>query len=264
MKIQIHIAALIAVCAASSGANADHKHGPRNECWRDSKYPGNGWAYYYCGAQAAKCDGKKSKGHDTVFWQYHGDSFSFETDDKETYWCCGGTKSAEGKYFRSDSWIVDTKTERMAIPGGSCNKKIHTNVCGETYTEECTEPDTCDPGLTLRNKVCTKPCTENQVFESALSNTCIDCETTGYQGPSLDRNSCIKCDKDTEFFNREQKKCMKKSTFSKYSQESMRECWRCPSDFYSDCVSELSKPTAQRGTAVKNWAEIKKRCHLDK
>ena len=64
MKIQIHIAALIAVCAASSGANADHKHGPRNECWRDSKYPGNGWAYYYCGAQAAKCDGKKSKGHE--------------------------------------------------------------------------------------------------------------------------------------------------------------------------------------------------------
>ena len=28
-----HIAALIAVCAAS-GANAYHKHGPRNECWR--------------------------------------------------------------------------------------------------------------------------------------------------------------------------------------------------------------------------------------
>lgn len=30
-----HIAALIAVCAAS-GANADHKHGPRNKCWRDT------------------------------------------------------------------------------------------------------------------------------------------------------------------------------------------------------------------------------------
>lgn len=29
-----NIAALIAVCAASSGANAYHKHGPRNECWR--------------------------------------------------------------------------------------------------------------------------------------------------------------------------------------------------------------------------------------
>lgn len=32
MKISLQIAVLIAICL-TSGAYADHRHGPRNECW---------------------------------------------------------------------------------------------------------------------------------------------------------------------------------------------------------------------------------------
>ena len=128
MKIQICIAALIAICVTPA-AKADHKHGGGNECWRDSKYPGSGWAYYYCGAQSARCDGKKSKGHDTVFWQSHGEGFTFQTEPHETYFCCGGNGEKSGMYVRSDTWIVNTETERMSVAGGTCNKQIKT-CCG--------------------------------------------------------------------------------------------------------------------------------------
>lgn len=269
MKIRICIAALITICT-TSGAYADHRHGPSNECWQDTKYSDINsnykWAYYYCGTQDNKCDGKQSKGHDMVYWQYHGDSFKFKTSPYETYFCCGGTPDAKGKYVQADAWIVATKTERMQVAGGTCNKQIKTDACGETHTVECTEPDSCNPGLILRNKACIAPCGDNQVYQSATSNTCIDCETTVYQGPSLDRNSCIKCDKDTEFFNRQTKRCVKKNGLAQYSNDALKKCWRCPKNdknIYKTCVSEMSKPESQRGFAINNWPLIKKECHLD-
>ncbi|MDE6481486.1 MAG: hypothetical protein K2L25_01545 [Alphaproteobacteria bacterium] len=261
MKIQICVAALIATCI-TSGTYADHKHGPRNECWRDSEYDDH-WAYYYCGAQTNKCDGKQSKGHDTVFWQYHGDHFIFQTSPHDTYWCCGGTTESEGKYVKSRHWIVNTETERMSVAGGTCNKLIQTDACGGQHIIECTEPDTCAQGLTLRNRECIKPCGENEAFESPSSNTCVSCEASLYQGLSMDRQVCIKCDPYTEFFNRETKKCIKKSSLQQYEKDTMRECWRCPKSVYADCVKEMSKPSDQRGFATKNWKDIKKQCHLE-
>lgn len=261
MKIQICIAALIAICVTPA-AKADHKHGGGNECWRDSKYPGSGWAYYYCGAQSARCDGKKSKGHDTVFWQSHGEGFTFQTEPHETYFCCGGNGEKSGMYVRSDTWIVNTETERMSVAGGTCNKQIKTDACGGTHVVECTEPDTCNTGLILRNKECIKPCNADEVFADAASNTCIKCERTVYQGPAEDQNSCIQCDQYTEFFNRQTKKCIKKSTLKQYAKDTMKECWRCPSSVYNDCVKEMNKPSDQRGFAITNWKDIKKQCHL--
>ncbi len=237
---QICITAALITTLAATHAWADHKHGPRSECWRDTKYNKH-WAYYYCGAQAAKCDGKKSKGHDTVFWQYHGDHFRFKTHPYETYWCCGGTKEAEGKYFLSDTWIVETKTERISVAGGTCNKLIQKDVCGDTHEVMCTTPDQCNAGLILRNGECIKPCGENEVFTSPQSNTCIKCEPTIHQGPTLDRQSCIKCDEATEFFNRQTKTCVKKSSLNRYSKDAIKECWRCPLELHLKCVQAITE-----------------------
>ncbi|MDE5615663.1 MAG: hypothetical protein K2I81_02420 [Alphaproteobacteria bacterium] len=260
MKKQI-LSAIMAAVVITGGAYADHRHGPRHECWRDSEYDDH-WAYYYCGDQAAKCDGKKSKSHDTVFWQYHGDHFIFQTEPHDTYWCCGGTTESEGKYVKSAHWITNTTTERVSIYGGTCNKLIQTDACGGQHIIECTEPDTCAPGQLLRNRECIKPCGADEAFESSTSNTCISCEANLYQGPSLDRQVCIKCDQTSEFFNRETKKCVKKSSLEQYSKQTMKECWRCPQSFYADCIKEMKKPSDQRGFAINNWQEIKRKCHL--
>jgi len=249
------ITAALMMTLAMSYAHADHKHGPRNECWRDSKYDKH-WAYYYCGAQAAKCDGKKSKGHDTVFWQYHGEKFTFRTGPNETYFCCGGTKEAEGKYVRADKWIVEQKTERIEVQGGTCNKLIQKDACGETHEVTCTTPDQCNTGLTLRNKECIKPCGDNEVYESPTSNTCIECETSIYQGPAQDRQSCIKCDKDTEFFDRTNKRCIKKSSLTQYSQNAIKECWRCPLELQPNCIHAVSTVNKMDLTGKSRIAEI--------
>lgn len=273
MKLNICVAVLIAVCCTSV-AYGDHRHGPRNECWRDTKYKRNGfkWAYYYCGAQQAKCDGKKSKGHDKVFWQYHGDKFTFETDQRETYFCCGGTKSAEGKYVRADKWIVDEKIEKVQVSGGTCNKKIQTDACGEVHVVECNEPDNCNAGTTMRNGQCVKPCEDGQVFNGPSSNTCITCDTTPYQGPSANKESCIKCDEGTEFFNRETKTCIKKSSLAVYAKQNFRECWRCPYELRAKCVEVVTAANKQglsgnaRLDAIKALdtvgAGIIEKCHL--
>ncbi len=288
MKIHIGIAALIAIFVIPS-AHAEHKHGPRNECWRDTKYPGNGWAYYYCGAQKNKCDGKKSKGHDTVFWQYHGDFFEFETEQKERYWCCGGTKEAEGKYVRADEWSESIGTETKQLANGTCNKSIEKTVCGDEIVKDCFTPDNCDSGYIQRNGTCVKLCGENEVFESQASNTCIKCETTPYQGVYTENftitdaagtphpvaeQRCKKCDKDSEFFNKATKSCVKKSTLKAYSIPDMKSCWRCPQSYRQHCI-EAMRQAAQMGVsgaalaaqvdslgALQNIPNLAKQCHI--
>jgi len=247
-------------------AYAEHKHGPQNQCWRDTKYNKH-WAYYYCGAQGAKCDGKKSKGHDTVFWQYHGDSFTFTTSPTETYFCCDGTKTAEGQYVRADRWIVDTKTEKVPVEGGTCNKLIQTDACGGQHIIECNEADNCSSDRIYRNGECVKPCGENEVFASLDSNTCIACEQTPYQGiaeltgtkksrifrkhkKTIKYQACVKCDKDTEFFDRHTKECVKKETLQMLSMEKMKLCWRCSPEFYKECIKTITDMNATTNTEM--------------
>lgn len=245
MKIRICIAALIAIFLTPA-ASAKHRHGSNNACWYETDYGkkknGENWAYYYCGAQYAKCDGKTSKGHDKVFWHYHGDSFTFKSSPTDTYFCCGGTTSTAGKYVRADKWIVKTETEKVSVAGGTCNKSIETDACGAQHITECTKPDNCDNGTILRNGECVVRCEGDEVFESTTSNKCIACETTLRQGPSKDHTTCIKCDSATEFFNSETKTCIKKNSpdLTKYTKESMQECWRCPHELFRKCVESVT------------------------
>lgn len=246
MKIYIYITLLFTISIVTASNAANHKHASNNSCWYETNYgkksTGDNWAYYFCGPAYEKCDGKKHKGHDKLVLQYHGDSFTFKTSPRETYFCCDGTKDVSGHYVRANKWIVDTKTEKIQVAGGTCNKLIETDACGEEHITECTTPDTCESGMILRNKECVTRCEGDEVFESTTSNKCIKCETNIRQGPSPDHTRCIKCDTATEFFDRETKTCIKKNSenIQQYSKDAMAECWQCPSTLYKLCVKTVT------------------------
>jgi len=255
----IFVLMLVTICLTqTSYAKYNQKHGSDYECWYETEYEAGGhgkgnWAYYYCGKQNDKCDGKKSKTSDTIFWQYHGDTFTFQggknpsEHDLYTYYCCNGTKDEKGRYVRADSWIDSSKTvtETKHVTGGTCQVKIETDVCGDTHKIDCDTPGTCDAGYIMRNKVCAEICPDGSAFESDTSNKCIQCETTNYQGIktiSSNNKLCIKCDKDTEFFDKETKACIKKSALKQTTNSAMKKCWRCPdNDAFAKCVDIIQK-----------------------
>lgn len=227
-----------------------------------NKKSATNWAYYWCGPRDSKCAGNKQKDHDKGFYLFHGDSFTFKYDtsgrlittktDNNTYWCCEGTKETKGHFVAGAKWIVNEKTETVPVNGGTCNKLIRTNVCGETYEIECTTPDNCDAGYIMRNGECVKPCEDGQVWNGETSNTCVTCDVTLHQGPAANRESCIKCDEFTEFFNRKTKKCISKTeNMLQYYKQAMRQCWRCPRDLFYKCV-KADNPTD----------DLKEACHL--
>lgn len=262
-------------------AGSTHKHASDNSCWYESNYgskkTGDNWAYYFCGPAAKKCDGKKHKGHDKLVLQYHGDKFTFKNSPKETYFCCGGTTSANGHYVRADKWIVDTKTEKISVSGGTCNKLTETDACGEIHITECDTPDNCPTGTILRNNECVRQCEGDEVFESTNSNNCISCETTIYQGPSKDHTACIKCNTTLEFFNRDTQTCIKKTDnkITQYAKETFRECWRCPYELHAQCVkaitavNKMGLADSSRFSAINAQAasagvdNIVSKCHLN-
>lgn len=267
--------ALFIPCAAYPGS---HKMGNNQNCFYDSNPGRNKWHYYYCGSQSRGCAGKSGGGkNDQHYTIFDKDSFTFKTSPYDKYWCCGGTGEKSGTFVKDTGkgFYIDTQTKRKQLAdGGSCNIRIQKTICGDVEEIDCTEPDTCSQGFTLRNKACIKPCGDDEVFESPASNTCISCKTTAYQGPSLDRQSCIKCDQYTEFFNRQTKKCIKKSTLKQYAKDTMKECWRCPNNVMLKCMEAVSladkmgKTGPARLQEIRNIAsfdgtDIVKACHLE-
>lgn len=264
MKKSICIALMLMIGMGSAMADAAEPHvrGRRNECWADKTYKkvdsSANWAYYFCGAQKYSCAGHTAYEWDKAFQHYHGDHFKFRTSPYETYWCCGGTKEVEGKYVQSENWIVSTLTEKVQVAGGTCNKLIQTDACGDTHIVECTTPDNCNAGTILRNGECVRQCEGDEAFENTTSNKCIKCETTIRQGPSADHTSCIKCDAVTEFFDREKKTCIKKHSadLQQYSKEAMNTCWRCKRELFVHCVKAVTTADKMGHTGQQYLSDI--------
>lgn len=258
------------ICVPSIAlAKQEIRAGDNNRCHyitnTGSKNTGDNWTYYFCGPATQKCAGKKHKSHDKLVLQYNGDSFSWGGN---TYWCCGGTRTDVGQYVQGD-WITKQETETVKLETGRCQKKIKTTICGDTIVEDCDEPDDCNPGLKKRNGECIKPCGENESFESETSNKCIPCPTTAYQGIGYVANIsripyevCLKCDKDSEFYDNVRKGCFHKSSFKKISKTAMQKCWKCPVDYIKDCVivMEAGQDNASKPS---NWDTVKKECDLE-
>lgn len=251
---------LLSVGAAYAGEHKGGNNGGTNlSCFYDSKPGGGRWHYYFCGKSTERCDKKKYKGPGSTENKPNNDSrvilqdletFTFLTSPTDTYCCCGGTTEKSGTFVKAvharDCYTDDAPVERTIDLGSgqTCKKLIYKTVCGTTVKVGCEKPEEeCGTGYKWRNNACAPICTGDKVYESKDINTCVTCETTNYQGISGDANTteqiCYKCNKDSHFFDKTNKTCIKKSDFKKqYSRPEMKECWRCSSNM-QECLNAI-------------------------
>lgn len=262
MKKYIYATILVLIETLPAAYAGDHKPGndaANNSCFYDSKPGHNKWHYYFCGTATSKCAGKKYKGpgsgekkpnSDTRVVLKNMETFTFLTKPKDTYCCCISDGKTAGSFIKASNATncytndAPTETTKDLGSGQSCKQLTYKTVCGTTVTVGCETPEKeCGTGYTWRNNSCAPICSGDQVYESEISNTCATCESTPYQGIkgiSHHTKYCKKCNKDTEFFNRETQQCVQKSNLQTYSKDAMRECWKCPDEVYNNCVKAVA------------------------
>ncbi|MBD5400789.1 hypothetical protein HDR61_03540 [bacterium] len=261
-----YLSATIAVLMLiTPGAFArNYKHASDNSCWYETEYgkksTGDNWGYYFCGPMAQKCDGKKHKGHDFAKSYMDMEMFTFKnkrTNEPNSFCCCGGTETTNGQFVAADSksgncFVGDPIEEKKPLGNNEfCTRRTYKTVCGGTYTVECNtpEPETCGTGYVWRDttKSCAQICTDGQVFEE-YTNKCISCETTAYQGiaDEMPKLYCMKCDRDTQFFDRQTKTCVSKKSgnFMERQKMILQKCWQCATlADTTKCVTANGEPT---------------------
>jgi hypothetical protein len=187
--------------------------------------------------------------------------------------------------------------------GGRCSFKQTYDACGNTFNKACTEPTSCSDGLILRNGKCVEPCAEGSEFESVTTNKCVACETTMYQGPATmtadqitealtsakifitrggeqdgqvdktktteaataqaDQPYCKKCNKDTQFYDKETKECINKSDMIKATAQEMAQCGLCVNNLVmTECIKCFAgiEEDGKTEDECKKQDSIKKNC----
>ena len=215
---------------------------------------------FICGNSApSKCDGKKLNKYKQINLYAEGECFAHDVADNKpgtfAYMCCCGgqfrTVNPSDMDTSKKTWFSTQNTE-IDIDGGTCTYTKKTNACGTEITKPCTKPTGCSNGLILRNGKCIELCPNGQAFEKFDNNTCISCETTMYQGidysqkiknpdqtdTEIDDKICVTCDPDTQFFDKETKKCIDKKSMTTVSKEDMKLCAFCPNtESFKQCLS---------------------------
>ena len=275
------LAPFLLIILISNAANGEGK--PRaweggGNCYRDTYYQYG----FICGTSIeddTKCGGKKAKKLKQKYFFNEGECFAIDHADNATgknisYFCCcsgtwksvSNTKDNSQKFggwsspgdYNGNVWYTKTSTT-IDVSGGTCTYEKQVNMCGTQINQACTEPTGCTNGLVLRNGVCTSPCPDGQAWETDSSNKCIACETTYYQGITNKNTStngakiiaqgfnnkiCEKCDKDTEFFDKTNKMCIKKTSLKQISKNIMEKCGLCTTnDVMKQCISYYSGET---------------------
>ena len=154
--------------------------------------------FHFCGPSADECANFDVRRRSNVTIQRHGEGF--QTDHEGYYYCCNGSTTKTGYYVKGTKGTWETtKTITLQLGNGKCTYQKKTNVCGEVVEDTpCTVAISCPDNLIIRNGACVKPCGENDgniAYESATSNTCVECPTNATQGIDKDK-ICTKCNSD--------------------------------------------------------------------
>ncbi len=222
------------------------------ECYIDTSGINTFW---FCGNQSTSCAGKGMRKYMKRHWYYHGESFY---KDGTTYWCCNGTQSNSGRFVEGAAWEKSEIVTKQ-LENGTCNYEKKTNVCGEV-SGDCTVPDQCNKGSIMRNNECVVLCSGAYAFENDVSNECIPCETTQYQGISSS-GVCTRCDPGTQFFDKTSKKCIEKNSLETYSKTVMKKCFACPNtDVFKTCIKIFNLPENQQKNDIETYNNIIKEC----
>ena len=224
----------------SSGALAGNKWIYSDGCMI-TRTPSPDWIAW-CGSAKEKCDGTRAKYRkQTLVGNGQLWSVSHNGDGNYVWYaCCDGQfKTVDTSKYSNKGGDLSaptlTQTKTITLDGGGkCTYQAKYNACGKEITTPCTAPTDCTDGLIKRNNVCIEPCAEGFAFESAKSNKCIECPTTTHSGPKTVKENgkitdtyCLKCDADTEIFDKETDTCIKKSEMIVISPEIMAKCGLC-------------------------------------
>ena len=234
----------------------------------------------WCGDAKEKCDGTKAKRRKQTFVN-DGALWSVSHDRNGNYvWyaCCDGQfKTVDtNKYSTTGGDLSEpTLTESKTITldgGGKCTYQATYNACGTETTAPCTAPTACTDGLILRNNISIEPCPAGSAFESTTSNKCIECPITLYSGPKNVKDSngkitdtyCLKCDEDTEFFNKKTDNCILKSNMTIVSNQTMAKCGLCDDNETVKkcikCFASVGEYKDQTETTCKTHADFQGKC----
>lgn len=250
---------LFMLCGAAHGIS----FGPNdtNSCFVKSNFWGRRW-YWFCGSQSQACRGYSPGRHAVISSYYHGQSF---TEGSTKYFCCDGSASAAGHFIKADAWET-VSTETVSLDGGgSCSYQKRVDVCGNELSKPCDKPTSCSEGKILRNGECIEPCMSGYGFDSDSSNTCVQCDTTNFQGlraaqDASQGNICLKCDAARQFFDREKSKCVNRGELEQYSKDKLYNCHGCQSnELYVKCVKMLN---SSNPSSNKDYNSIVSECKL--
>ena len=289
-KILLTLSAIL-IC---TNAMCDWHMGDGGSCFVNTAGRNNN---YYCGNQSLGCagkgDGKFRKSH----WYYHGNN---ETLDGKKYWCCNGTGDATGVWTKGEEWYKDTGVRVVQVEGGTCNWDRKLNICGQDENPKCTEPDECYDGLVLRNKQCIPTCQGDTAFPDLLTNECIPCPTTEFQGiiqvpAEYKKNDdgettdkilhasyprCLQCNSATHFFeyfldeDADKKpfingRCTPKTEYHQNSKDMMKSCFQCTTKInFKICTNYMRTKTvpSDNDNDLKmheiTWQDVVKDCRI--
>lgn len=275
MKIlfkQIHV--FLFGCFASLPAMAYHTFysNSAEECYVDTSPDDSDDYFWYCGHQTQSCRSNGENKDDGHTFLYHGDYFLWpdkkatKTNEKvglwsdaseQKYWCCGGTSSKSGRFYKSDSWITKSETVTETLPNGKCTWIRKTNICGQIDNpdDKCTEATgECTTGFISHNGKCVAACADGQAFASATSSACVECASSSTQG--IRKNVCIKCEAN-QFFDKTTLSCIARSSKLQVSVQAFNDCWMCvtPGAMYN-CMKTISTS----GTLSDNLQQV---CSVD-
>lgn len=297
-----HLVALLAVICACDAAHAicfgAGKILKGDGCYVNTRCEDEFW---FCGTQKKKCDGRSVTAYNHVHTYSNGQSFFLTSpkNDKPTsdkYFCCMETGSDTGRWVRGDDWIVMetdatgkkvkkvVRTEKRKLDGGAyCTETFYETVCGDEFKEPCNASDAaCETGK-MRNNECVSECPAGQAFASVYSNNCVICEETDFSGvveyindggnikvrplgDLTERQSlgyvCLKCDPQTQIFNKKTQACEEKKEMTQYPRAVMKRCLECPgSELFKQCAN-LYIMEADKRVVQQNYTTVVKECNI--
>lgn len=138
------------------------------------------------------------------------------------------TQCSDG-YFKMGNTCVTDCGSGYTVKEGKCIKD-----CDDGFVEYdgmCVRD--CDDGYTLMGTECVL---DSELDPDDRGGSGGGCPITKYQGLGVN-NECVRCNRDSEFFDKKNLKCVKRSDMVNADKDVMKRCWRCKNDkLFKQCI----------------------------
>lgn len=157
------------------------------------------------------------------------------------------TQCSDG-YFKMQNACVTECDSGYTVKDGKCILDCEDGFV--EYDGECVRD--CDDGYTLIGTECVL---DSELDPDDRGGYGGGCPITKYQGLGVN-NECVRCNRDSEFFDKKKLTCVKRSDMVNADKDVMKRCWRCKNDkLFKQCII-----TFQTGKPV--YSALVRDCYL--